>query len=61
MVSSCGAKSSRHDLDAIALCPQAAPLRHFTREEARVVLSHTEGTPRLMANLLDGSGMCLME
>jgi hypothetical protein len=33
----------------------------FTREEARAVLSHTEGTPRLMASLLYGSGLRLME
>jgi len=33
----------------------------FTREEARAVLSHMEGTPRLMASLLYGSGPRLME
>jgi integrase len=33
----------------------------FTPEEARVVLSHMEGTPRLMASLLYGGGLRLME
>jgi integrase len=33
----------------------------FTREEARAVLSHMEGTPRLMAGLLYGSRLRLME
>jgi integron integrase len=33
----------------------------FTREETRAVLSHMEGTPRLMASLLYGSGLRLME
>src|SRR5262249_10592576 len=33
----------------------------FTREEARAVLAPMEGTPRLMASLLYGSGVRLME
>lgn len=33
----------------------------LTREEARVVLGHLAGTPRLMATLLYGSGMQIME
>jgi integron integrase len=33
----------------------------FTREEARAVLGWMEGTPRLMASLLYGSGLRLME
>jgi len=33
----------------------------FTREEARAVLACLEGTPRLMAGLLYGSGLRLME
>jgi integron integrase len=33
----------------------------FTREEARAVLARMEGTPRLMAGLLYGSGLRLME
>jgi integron integrase len=33
----------------------------FTREETRAVLAHIDGTPRLMASLLYGSGLRLME
>ncbi|HEX5870749.1 MAG TPA: integron integrase [Longimicrobium sp.] len=33
----------------------------FTKEEARAVLSRLNGTPRLMAHLLYGSGLRLME
>src|SRR5713101_10123485 len=40
--------------------PQKVPIV-FTQEEARLVLSKISGTPRLMAHLLYGSGLRVME
>jgi site-specific recombinase XerD len=43
-----------------AKAPQRLPVV-FTREEVRAVLSQLEGTGWLMASLLYGAGLCLME
>jgi integron integrase len=55
----------KKDLPYIAHIERAKPAEHlpvvFTREEVQAVLAHLEGTHHLIASLLYGSGLRLME